>query len=88
MRIDRTIYDAIDSGALTHEQVVESALRAWAEVEGPLLEQIVAEAIELRGFNATDAVRRELETYARGRAADTVRQHVRQMLEAGAMWMQ
>ena len=85
MMIDPTIYAAIDSGELTREQVLEGFRQAWAEAEGPFLEQVAAEYIA-HGCNEAD-VRRAIEIQGRKQAAQIASgalETLRQMLDANA----
>ena len=88
MRIDPSIYAAMDDNGITAAQMFAAMLRSWGEVEGEIYSQAAAETIA-HGFDAAD-VRREIETQARELAASRAQrlEFVRQMLEAGAAHLQ
>jgi hypothetical protein len=86
MNIDRTIYEAIDDGTLTIEQVCSTV--PWAFIEKTILEQVTASAVA-KGFGAA-AVQFVIDEHARSlrnSRADRL-ETLRQMLESGALSLQ
>ena len=88
MRIDPSIYAAMDENGITPPQMFAAMLQSWGEIEGEILERVAADAIA-QGFNADD-VRREIVTQARELDASRERrlEVLRQMLKSGATHLQ
>jgi hypothetical protein len=86
MRIDPTIYAAIDSGAVTIEQVCSTV--PWDFIEKTILEQVAASAVA-EGFDAA-AVQFVIDEHARllrNSRADRL-ETLRQRLESGGTHLQ
>jgi hypothetical protein len=88
LRIDPTIYQAIDDETLSIEQVCVAMQQTWPAIERAILETVAADAIAA-GFDEAD-IKRVVEARARllreGRGARI--ETARLMLEAGATNLQ
>lgn len=88
MRIDPTIYAAIDAGTLTIEQACAAMLQLWAPIERSVLETVAADAIAA-GFDEADVKLwiKERARLLRESRADRL-EILRQRLETGSTSLQ